>query len=94
MTAAIKTILAVMLFVCLANMPYGYYELVRYSAMTGFSLLAYGALEKKHNRAAIIYLALALLFQPFFKIPLGHDIWIIVDLIVAGGLIITLRRKS
>jgi hypothetical protein len=30
------------------------------------------------------------LFQPFFKIALGRELWNIVDVIVAIGLIITL----
>ena len=38
----------------------------------------------------IIYGALALLFQPFFKIALGRELWNIVDVIVGIGLIISL----
>ena len=45
----------------------------------------------------IIYGGLALLFQPFFKIALGREVWNIVDVIVGIGLIASLiisRSKS
>jgi hypothetical protein len=42
----------------------------------------------------IIYVALAILFQPFFKIALGRELWNIVDGIVGIGLIVSLVKKS
>jgi len=71
-------------------MPYGFYELVRFIALIGFAYLAYHANQQNNNTATIIYAALALLFQPFFKIALGRDLWNIVDVVVAIGLLITL----
>jgi hypothetical protein len=41
----------------------------------------------------IIYGGLALLFQPFFKIALGREIWNIVDVIVGIGLLLSIYRK-
>lgn len=38
----------------------------------------------------IIYGALAILFQPFFKIALGRELWNIVDVIVEIGLILSI----
>jgi hypothetical protein len=38
----------------------------------------------------IIFIGLALLFQPFFKIALGRQIWNIVDVIVSIFLIATI----
>jgi hypothetical protein len=86
----IKIVLAVLLLLCLLKMPYGYYELVRFLALIGFSILAYQANKQNNNTATIIYVVLALLFQPFFKIALGRELWNIVDVIVAIGLLITL----
>ena len=45
----IKIILAVLFFLCLADMPYGFFQLVRFAALVGFALLAYSANEKKQN---------------------------------------------
>ncbi len=73
-------------------MPYGYYQLVRFLGMLGFVLLAYINYQKNKYFAVIFYLALGLLFQPFFKVTLGRTIWNIVDMVVSLGLILTLFR--
>ena len=78
-------------------MPYGFYQFVRFVALIGFGILAYKANEERKNIEMIIYGGFALLFQPFFKIALGREIWNIVDVIVGIGLIASLfmnRRKS
>ena len=41
----------------------------------------------------IIYAVLAILFQPFFKIALGRDLWNVVDVIVGAGLIVSIVIK-
>jgi hypothetical protein len=89
----IKIILAILFFVCLLDMPYGYYQFVRYLGLVGFVILAYQATQQGIQTDAIIYSALALLFQPFFKIALGRQIWNIVDVIVGLGLILSIWVK-
>lgn len=83
----IKIILAVFLFICLADLPYGYYGFVRFIAMIGFAFLAFKANEQDQQTEMFIYIALAILFQPFFKIALGRELWNIVDVVVGIGLI-------
>jgi hypothetical protein len=90
MIKAIKICLAALMFLCLLDMPYGFYQLVRFMALVGFGILAFRANEEKNNTELIIYGALALLFQPFIKIALGREIWNIIDLIVGIGLITSL----
>lgn len=90
----LKIILAILLLICLLDMPYGYYQLVRFIAMISFGYLAFKAHDIKDETFAFIYVALAILFQPIFKISLGRDIWNIVDVIVAVGLIISSFKKS
>ena len=90
MNNIIKIILAVLFFVCLMEMPYGYYQLVRFAALVGFAILAYKANEQGQKIEAIIYVCLAILFQPLIKIALGREIWNVVDVIVGVGLIISI----
>jgi hypothetical protein len=93
----IKIVLAILFFICLAAMPYGYYQFVRFVALIGFGILAHKANEEDENTEMIIYGGLAILFQPFFKIALGREMWNIVDVIVGIGLIASLfmnRTKS
>jgi hypothetical protein len=74
-------------------MPYGYYQAVRFIGMLGFILLAYFSNLQNDKIEVIIYIALALLFQPFFKIALGRTIWNIVDVIVGVSLIASIFIK-
>lgn len=90
----IKIVLALLLFLCLINMPYGYYQFVRFLAMVVFSYLAYSANEQSNKNEVFIYIALAILFQPFIKIALGRTIWNIVDLVVGFGLVLSLFKNK
>ena len=93
-TNAIKMILAILFFICLADMPYGYYEFVRFAGLVGFAILAYQGNEEGKKGESVLYGALALLFQPFFKIALGREIWNIVDVVVGIGLILSVFGKK
>lgn len=86
----IKIGLASLFFVSLADMPYGYYQFVRLAALAGFAILAFIAYQKESPVETLIYGGLALLFQPFFKIALGRDLWNIVDIVVGVGLVISI----
>ena len=90
----IKIILAILFFLCLLDMPYGYFQLVRFAAMLGFAILAYFASSKENKTEMIVYIALVILFQPVFKIALGRTIWNMVDVIVGIGLIVSIFVKQ
>lgn len=90
LTHIIKLILSFLFLICLFQLPYGYYEFVRFVALVGFAYLAYDAYRGGIQRAAFIYGALAILFQPLIKIALGRTLWNIVDVIVAIGLLASL----
>ena len=93
LTNSIKVILSILFSLCLADMPYGYYQFVRFAGLIGFVLLAYKAHEQGRQTEMIIYGGLALLFQPYFKIALGRQIWNIVDVVVGIGLLISIFMK-
>ena len=97
MEKSIKIILAVAFFICLFDMPYGFYELVRFAALVGFGILAYTAHKNNNTAFVVVYVSLALLFQPFFKIALGRTLWNIVDVVIGIlllGSILTVRKKD
>lgn len=97
MKPIVKLIIAVLLLLCLIDMPYGFYTLVRFAATAAFAYLAYDSFKSKEDGKGFIFAALTLLFQPFFKVTLGRTIWNIVDVVVAIGLfylIITSFRKK
>jgi hypothetical protein len=94
MEKIIKIGLAILMFGCLLVLPYGYYQFVRFAALIGFGILAYQANQQEKQTEAIVYGVLALLFQPFFKVSLGREIWNIVDIIVGIGLLLSLFKKQ
>jgi len=94
----IKLVLAALLLLCLADMPYGFYQLIRFVAMVSFSYFSYDYFKVKQDKLGFAFAALALLFQPFLKITLGRTIWNIVDVMVAILLvwltIVAYRKKD
>jgi hypothetical protein len=94
MSNIIKIVLAVLFFICLMDISYGYFQLVRFCALIGFIILAWQANKQSRQTEIFIYVGLAILFQPLIKISLGRLIWNVVDVIVAIGLITSIFIKS
>lgn len=88
-------ILAIALLLCLAPMPYGYFILVRYVATILFIVMAYNYYQEKNKVATYAWIALAILFQPIFKIALGRIVWNVIDVVVAILLLFMyIKRKE
>jgi hypothetical protein len=90
----IKLILSALFLLCLAPMPYGFYSLIRFVAMIAFAIYAYVYYEKKNNKLAIIFVSLAILFQPLLPIYLGRILWNIIDVGVAIFLIVLYVKEN
>ena len=86
-----KIIIAFLLLLCLFSFPYGYYQMVRVIATIGF---IYIAITDENDSIKLFYVILAILFQPLFKISLGRELWNVVDVIVAIGLLVTIFYNS
>lgn len=78
-----KIVLAVLLVFCLADMPYGYFQFVRFLGMIGFAFLAFNEFEKEKNGWALFNILSAILINPIFKISLGRELWNIMDIVWA-----------
>lgn len=92
MKPILKLIIAIMLILCLADMPYGFYELVRFASAGAFIYLSYDYFKNKRDGLGFLFAGLALLFQPFFKVALGRVLWNIIDIVVAVALIFLIVR--
>ena len=90
--------LAVLLLLCLAPMPYGYFMLVRFVMMVACGWLAYRYYTMNKVPATWVFGVLALLFQPIYKIALGRTVWNVIDVIVAllmiALFVMELRREK
>ena len=87
MKHTLKLVIAVLLLLCLIDMPYGFYQFVRFAATAAFAYLAYDSFKSKEDVKGFLFAVLTLLFQPFFKLALGRTLWNVVDVIVAVGMI-------
>lgn len=83
----IKLLIALLLFLCLADMPYGYYNFVRFVAAFAFAYFAFEYYKKEREGLAFTFGAFAMLFQPFIKLALGRVMWNVVDVVVGLGLV-------
>ena len=86
--AIIKLVLIALFLGCLADWPYGYYQLVRFAGMVGFIMLA--GLDKGSQPLLIFWVSSAILINPFFKVSLGREVWNLVDIFWAVVLLATL----
>jgi hypothetical protein len=94
MDKILKIGLALLFLGCLADMPYGYFQLVRFLGMIGFGFLAFQEKENGNDGYFFLWLGSAILINPIFKISLGREFWNVVDVIWAILLLTTLNRKS
>lgn len=92
-TVFIYGALAAILLLSVLDLPYGFYEFVRFVATAAFAYLAYKEYEKKGSKdRMILFIVLAILFQPFYKLSLGKVVWSFVDVVTAVLLIVLLVK--
>lgn len=89
----LKIVMAGVLLLCLAPMPYGYYTLVRFVAAVCFAIFAFAYYQKDKTPLCVAFGALALLFQPFVKVALGRVVWNLVDVAVAVMLVVLVVKE-
>jgi hypothetical protein len=58
----LKIFLSFILFVCLFEMPYGYFQFVSFTAMVGLGYLAFKASGNNRSQKIWIYSGLAIVF--------------------------------
>lgn len=78
-------IAGITLFIALGDLPYAYYQLLRFFICGVGAYGAYFAYQQKKTGWAWILGIIALLFNPFIKFYLDKEIWKILDLI--GGIL-------
>ena len=91
-----KGVLSLLLLLCLLDMPYGYYAFTRFVAMAAFLYFAYREHGRDNAGLMWLYVALAVLFQPLWKVSLGRTLWNVVDVAVAAWLLVScfLRHRA
>jgi hypothetical protein len=94
MQIALKSILVVLLLLCLADMPYAFYEITRFIACIGFGIFSFQCFQNERQIEGVIFIVLIVLFQPFEKLALGRTLWNILDVLVSIYLIVSMFLES
>lgn len=66
---------------CLLNMPYWYFQLIRFFGFLFFCYLSYWGYTKKNNYSLCVWGVSAILLNPFFRFYFGRQIWNILDVL-------------
>lgn len=89
----LKIIAIIMLFIALADNPYGYYQILRWviAGVAGYS--AYLTYEDRNKLWSWIFGIVAILFNPISPIYLDREIWSVVNILVAGIFLINIIKE-
>ena len=72
-----------MLFGAIAEWPYGYYTLLRWITCIASILVTLQAFEKNIEWAKVVFIVIAILFNPLAPIYLSRSTWVPLDIITA-----------
>ena len=92
-------IAAAMLFIALASLPYGYYQLLRLVVCGAAVYVAVTAYNCKCTWAIWTFAVIALLFNPVAIVHFDREMWKVIDAVVgliflsAAFLILPLRKN-
>jgi hypothetical protein len=85
---------AAMLAAALAPWPYGYYVLLRLVVCIASVAIAW-RLGERGGLLTWAFVALAILYNPIVRVPLGRDVWMIVNLMsLAPFAWLALRQRN
>jgi hypothetical protein len=77
-----RLVACVLLLIAVASMPYGYYRFLRIVITIIAGINAFSIFERDNKTLFIVFLAVAILFNPLIPIHLDKATWTPIDLIV------------
>ncbi|NOX37702.1 MAG: hypothetical protein GXO78_09215 [Calditrichaeota bacterium] len=78
-----RYMIATLLMIAIADLPYGYYIFLRIAVTLVAITMANMAYRQKHSYWMMLFIAIAILFNPIIPVYLDKEIWIVIDLVVA-----------
>jgi hypothetical protein len=96
---AIKIICIILLGFAVMDQPYVYYKFLRmFVGISAILLTVYAFRNMRESSFVYIYLAIALLYNPFFPVYLTREIWfpinILTIIVLAVSMFADMKRKS
>lgn len=94
MNAALSISIAFLL-IAIAPMPYGYYHILKF--VVCFSAIKeamkYYQIQNNWSNRVLAFTAIALLYNPIVKIPLGKTLWTIINILTIIYFVISIKTQ-
>ena len=84
----IKALIAILLLVCMLDMPYAYYQFMRIAVCGLFTWLAYILYHENYTILAVTCIAPVIVFNPIIKLAIHKQEWQGIDASLAAILIV------
>lgn len=79
-------IASALMILAVIDLPYAYYPLLRFIGLFAFGLAAYLSFQANVKIIPFLLGLMAIIFNPFIKIYLGRDLWMVMDIVAGIGL--------
>lgn len=89
-----KILAIIILIGALGEWPYSYYQLLRWVVATAGAYSAYLSYYSKKTSWMWIFIAIAIIFNPFAPFYLQKNTWQAIDLLTAIIFIVSLLRRT
>ncbi len=94
----VPNVLAVLMLIgAFGGHPYSYFELLRWAVTGAAAVTCFVAFRTGRVESALLFAALAVVFNPFLPLYLARSTWLIVDVVAAlllgVGLLLSLEPK-
>ncbi|NJL06855.1 MAG: hypothetical protein HC900_00265 [Methylacidiphilales bacterium] len=77
----VAAVVAALLFIAVAPLPYGYYTFLRIVVFLAAAFAAYSGFISGKIGQALACATVAILFNPIIQVHFGKDIWVWIDAI-------------
>jgi hypothetical protein len=84
----IKSVLSVLLLLCILHMPYVYYTILRFAVTISMVVLQAADNQEKSFKKLSFFVFVGVLFNPLFPVEFERIIWVVIDILLAAILIV------
>ena len=83
---------SLLLVIAVLPLPYGYYMLLRLLITASAAYVAYKNFNKEMPVWGIVFVIVALLFNPLYVVHFDKTLWVIIDILVASLFFINSKK--
>jgi len=83
---------SLLLVIAVLPLPYGYYMLLRLLITASAAYVAYKNFNKEIPVWGIVFVIVALLFNPLYVVHFDKTLWVIIDILVASLFFINSKK--